>query len=85
MHYIYFGTNKTAVNNADSTSPELICELNAPVNIVNLPKELMPEMTYYWRVDSSKVIKDKYGNLSASELRSHETRTVGHDIVIIPC
>ena len=56
-HYIYFGTNKTAITNADSASPELIRELNAPANIVNLPKELKPEMTYYWQVDSSKVNK----------------------------
>ena len=53
-HFVYFGTNKTAIATADSASPELVCELNIPANIVSLPKELKSDTTYYWRVDSSK-------------------------------
>ena len=52
-HYIYFGTNETAIANADSASPELVCELPSPANIVSLPKELKADITYYWRVDSN--------------------------------
>ena len=53
-HYVYFGTNKTAIATADSSSPELVCELNSPANIVSLSGELKPGVVYYWRVDSSK-------------------------------
>ena len=53
-HYVYFGTNKTAIADADSASPTMVCELKAPANIVSLSGELKPGVTYYWRVDSSK-------------------------------
>ena len=53
-HYVYFGTNKTAIADADSASPTMVCELEAPVNIVSLSGELKPGVTYYWRVNSSK-------------------------------
>ena len=56
-HYVYFGTNKTAVATADSMSPTLVCELKAPANVVSLPKQLQPGTMYYWRVDSSKESK----------------------------
>jgi hypothetical protein len=52
--HVYFGVNKTAIATADSSSPELVCQLNTPANMVSLSGELKPEVTYYWRVDSSK-------------------------------
>ena len=53
-HYVYFGSNKTDITNADSASPTMICELKVPANIVSLSETLKPGFMYYWRVDSSK-------------------------------
>ena len=51
-HNVYFSTNKTAISTADPTSPMLICELKTPANVVTVPEQLKPGVTYYWRVDS---------------------------------
>ena len=58
-HYVYFGTNRSAIASADSASPELVCELVSPANIVSLPNELKQDMTYYWRVDSKGKVESK--------------------------
>ena len=46
-HYVYFGTNQTAVATADSMSPTLVCELKTLANVVSLPEQLKPGTMYY--------------------------------------
>ena len=58
-HYVYFGTNKRVSANADSTSLVMVCELKSPANIVSLPEELKPDVTYYWWVDSKAKVESK--------------------------
>ena len=58
-HNVYFGTNKTAIADADSSSPMMVCELKSPANIVSLPEELKPGVTYYWRIDSKAEVESK--------------------------
>ena len=53
-HTVYFGTNKTAIVAANSSSPEYVCELQVPANIVKPQPELKPGTMYYWRVDVLK-------------------------------
>ena len=50
-HFVYFGTNKTAISTADSSSSEFVSELKAPANIVEPPVKLKTATTYYWRID----------------------------------
>ena len=67
-HFFYSGTNKTAIAAADSASPELVCELKSPANIVSLPKKLKLDTTYYntGGLTAAWKIKDKCGSLCVS-------------------
>lgn len=49
-HYIYFGTDKEAVRNADTSSPLYIGTMELGDEVLD-PGELELETTYYWRVD----------------------------------
>ena len=50
-HSVNFGTNKTAVVAVNSLSPEYVCELQVPANIVKPQLELKPGTIYYWQID----------------------------------
>lgn len=58
IHYLYLGTDKEAVANADKNSPEYIGRTVATVTSFPLD-ELEADTTYYWRVDED----DLRGNL----------------------
>jgi len=49
-HHVYFGTDKDAVRNADTASPEYIGTRNLGLENYD-PEKLAWNTTYYWRVD----------------------------------
>jgi hypothetical protein len=67
-HQLYFGTDKEAVRNADTSSPECIGPRALGAESYD-PGLLDPQTTYYWRVDEV----DDQGNPSAGPLWSFAT------------
>ncbi|EDM25376.1 hypothetical protein LNTAR_22060 [Lentisphaera araneosa HTCC2155] len=59
--FVYFGEDKNKIQNATASSPELLCRSDK--NIVKIKQNLIPNKTYYWRVDaihkSGKILKGK--------------------------
>jgi len=69
-HQLYFGTDKTAVRNADTGSPEYKGSKTLGDESYD-PGMLEPEATYYWRVDEV----DNQGNTSKGPLWIFTTGT----------
>ena len=50
-HQVYWGTNETAVNNADTNSPEFVANLPPGTTTFDPPGRLQQNTTSFWRID----------------------------------
>jgi subtilisin family serine protease len=86
-HDVYFGTDRTAVENADTSSPEYIEQPTILYSSIVSGLQL-PMTTYYWRidevVDETTIIKGDIWRFTTAPLKAHTPVPADGELYVDP-